>query len=240
MKRLGIALALIAGAVVFYVTAYPSLTLRYRLTLEAQVGDEPRIGSGVIEVTYSKVVRVWATTDLSIDVRGEAVVLDLGSRGMLFALLAADTDSRSIPESIILRAYNFDGGAFPGPSVEEGQKQLRRLSGKRELPLDSLPMLVRFRDLNDAMTVERVSPLNIGERFGADAKLVRATLEIVPAGVWPLNAFGITGQPTTTGIERKLPWWNGPFPWEKPMGNGVFIDTRMEAIKANKIEFKRG
>jgi hypothetical protein len=206
MKRLGIAVALIASAIVFYVVAYPSLTLRYRLTLEAQVDGEPRIGSGVIEVTYSKVVRLWATTELSIGVRGEAVALDLGSRGMLFALLAAGADSRSIPESIILRAYDFDGGAFPGHSVEEGQEQLRRLSGKRELPLTSLPMLVRFRDLNDPMTVERVSPLNIGERFGADAKLVRATLEIVPAGTWPLSSFGITGEPITIGILDRLAW----------------------------------
>jgi hypothetical protein len=240
MKRLGIAFALIAGAVVFYLVAYPSLTLRYRLTLEAQVDGEPRIGSGVIEVTYSKIIQLWGTTDLGIGVRGEAVVLDLGSHGMLFALLAAGTDSRSIPESIILRAYDFDGGAYPGHSVEEGQEQLRRLSGKRELPLDSLPLLVRFRDPNDLLSVERVSPLNIGERFGPDAKLVRATLEIVPGGIWPLNFFGITGEPITKGIEGKLAWWNGPFPWLQPMGNGVFFDTRTDPFKLNKADFKRG
>jgi len=205
MNRPGIALALIAAAVVLYQVSYPSLTLRYRLTLEAQVGGEPKTGSGVIEVTYSKIPQLWATTNRSTDVRGEAIVLDLGSRGTLF-VLKADTDSRSNPESVILRAYNFDGGAFPGRSVEEGQAQLRRLSGERELPLTSLPMLVRFRDLSDPMTVERVSPLNLGEGFVAEAKLVRATLKIVPAGIWPFNFFGITGEPVTTGILERLPW----------------------------------
>jgi hypothetical protein len=29
--------------------------------------------------------------------------------------------------------------------------QMRQISGKRELPLDSLPMLVRFRDINDPL-----------------------------------------------------------------------------------------
>jgi hypothetical protein len=237
MKWLGVATLLIAGAVVFSVT-YPGVTVRYRLTLGALVDGELKTGSSVREVTYGKQSKFAAQHELSIGYRGEAVVLDLGSRGKLFALLVADTDSRSGPEWIVLRAFNFDGGSLPGP-VEEGMKQVSRLSGKRELPLDSLPMLVRFRYLNDAMTIERINPLNIGERFGADSKLVRATLEIVPAGIWPFNRYGITGEPITKGIEGNLPWWNGPFPWLKPMGHGVFIDTRTETIKANKEDFKR-
>jgi hypothetical protein len=124
----------------------------------------------------------------------------------LFALLKADTDSRSNPESIVLRAFNFDGGAFPGTSVEDGLKQLRRLFGRRELPLTSLPLLVRFRDLNDPKTVEGVDPLDIGSAFGLNARLVRATMTIVSAGIWPLNQLGITGEPITNGIDRKLNW----------------------------------
>jgi hypothetical protein len=58
-----------------------------------------------------------------------------------FALLTAGDDSRSIPQSIIFRAFNFPGGAFPGSTVEAG---LWNLSGKREQPLASLPLLVRF------------------------------------------------------------------------------------------------
>jgi hypothetical protein len=51
MKRLGIFLALIVAAVVVYSVAFPSVSVRYRLTLEAQVDGEPKTGSGVIEVT---------------------------------------------------------------------------------------------------------------------------------------------------------------------------------------------
>jgi hypothetical protein len=79
MKWLGIAGLLIAGMVVFYVMAYPGLTLRYRLTLEAQVDGGPKVGSGVIEVTYSEQINI--RSELNIGYRGEAVVLDLGDRG---------------------------------------------------------------------------------------------------------------------------------------------------------------
>lgn len=206
MKWLGITSAFVAAVVIAYGVAYPSLTLRYRLTLEAEVDGKPMTGSGVIEVTYSKQPEFASGRDRVSSHRGEAVVLDLGDRGTLFALLKAGSDSRSIPESIVLRAFNFDGGAFPGPTVEEGFKKLRQLSGKRDLALDNLPMLVRFRDINDPKTVERVSPLNIAERFGSDAKLVGATLEIVPAGIWPLNWFGITGEPITNHVKAKLNW----------------------------------
>jgi hypothetical protein len=185
--------------------AYPSITLHYRLTLEAEVDGQPKSGSGVIAVTYSKQVEM-AGHDLSVSYKGEAVALDLGSRGTLFALLKEGTDYRSGPEWIVLRAFDFDGGSLPRP-VQEGIRQLRRLSGKRELPLGSLPMLVRFRNIDDPSTVERVSP-DIAERFGPGARLTRATLEIVPAGVWPLSVLGITGVPITTGIEKRLPWLN--------------------------------
>jgi hypothetical protein len=206
MKWLGILAALIVGAVVVYRVAFPSVTVLYRLTLEAQVDGEPKIGWGVIEVTYSKQSRLATQRDLIVDYRGEAVVLDLGSRGTLFALLKADSDSRSGPETIVFRAFDFPGGAFPGSSVEEGLKELQRLSGKRELPLTSLPLLVRFRDTNNPMTVERVDPLDIGKTFGGGVKLVRATLDIVPAGTWPLNSLGITGEPITTGVNLRLKW----------------------------------
>lgn len=206
MKWIAVILAGLIGAAVLYRIAYPSVTHRYRLTLEAEVDGQPKAGSGVIEVSYQKHMSIGAVgRDVTPRFRGEAVALDLGSRGTLFALLKAGSDSRSGPESIVLSTFGLPGGTFPGWDVES-LKKLRGLSGKRELPLESLPLLVRFRDINDPMTVERVNPLNIAERFGSGAKLVRATLEIVPAGIWPFNLLGIMGEPVTTGIRARLNW----------------------------------
>jgi hypothetical protein len=81
MKWLGIIAALLGLAAVAYGTAYPSLTLRYRLTLEAQVDGTPRTGSSVIEVTYAKQPELASGRNLIISYKGEAVVLDSETEG---------------------------------------------------------------------------------------------------------------------------------------------------------------
>jgi hypothetical protein len=205
MKWLGIVGALIVCAVVLYKVAYPSVTVRYRLTLEAEVDGKPKIGSGVIEVTYSKQSRFAGQHPLIIKVRGEAIVLDLGSRGAIFALLKPGNDSRSGPETIVFRAFNFPNGVISDP-VDDGLIKLQQLSGKRELALSSLPMLVRFRDINDQMSVEKVDPLDIASSFSVGTRLIRVTLEIVPTGLWPLHSFDVTGEPITRGIDQRLMW----------------------------------
>jgi hypothetical protein len=59
------------------------------------------------------------------------------------------------------------------------------------------------------MTVERVDPLDLEKSFGSGTKLTRATLEIVPSGIWPFNWLGITGEPITNNIEERLNWLAG-------------------------------
>lgn len=204
MKWPGI-VALVALALVVYSLAFPSVTVRYRLTLDAMVDGVPKTGSGVIEVTYSKQSALAGQHPIVIGVRGEAVALDLDSRGTIFALLKAGSDSRSAPEFIVFRAFNFPDGVMPDP-IDDGLIKLQQLSGKREIALSSLPMLVRFRDINDQMSVEKIDPFDLATRFGSGGMLTRATLEIVPAGIWPLNRLGITGQPITGGVEKRLAW----------------------------------
>ena len=59
---------------------------RYRLTLDVETPEGAKTGSSVIEV------RTWEThfegKRTNHEVRGQAVVVDLGARGLLFALLA--------------------------------------------------------------------------------------------------------------------------------------------------------
>jgi hypothetical protein len=206
MKRLTIFAAFIIAAVIIFQLAYPNATVRYRLTLEADVDGKPSTGSGVVEVTYrANPQLLGASAEFVINVRGEAVALDLGQRGTLFALLTAGEDSRSGPEWIVLRAFNFPGGALPSP-MEKGISDVRKLSGKVELSLESLALLVRFRDTNDPITVEKVDPLNLDQSFGPGVKLKRATLEMMSDGFWPFSWFGITGVPVTREIDQKLPW----------------------------------
>lgn len=206
MKWLGIVGALIVCAVMLYRVAYPSMTVRYRLTLEALVDGQPRVGSGVVQVAYRKNLKLLPNeAEFSVSVRGQALQLDLGKPGILFVLLREGADFRSAPEWIVLSSFGLGEGGMPRP-VDDGIRQIRKLSGKVDLPLTNLPLLVRFRGLNAPTTVERVNPLDLEPNFGAGAKLVRATLEIVPAGIWPFNNYGFTGEPITIGIEKSLPW----------------------------------
>jgi hypothetical protein len=204
VKRLGIFLAIAFAGIAVYVAIF-SATVRYRLILEAEVDGKLKTGSGVIQVTYSKNNDPISHAEFSIDIRGEAVVLDLGQRGTLFALLKEGENSRSGPDYIVLRAFNFSGGALPRP-VEKGLSDVRKLSGQVELPLTSLPLLVRFRDIKDPLTVEKVDPLDLEKSFGPGVTLTRATLEIVLAGIWPFSWLGITGEPLTDNLEKKLVW----------------------------------
>lgn len=205
MKWLAALLAVLGIAIIGFNIVYPSVAVRYRLTLNAEVDGKPVSGSSVVQVLYETGFQFATESAATIRVEGEAVVLDLAERGMLFALLKAGQDERSIPQTIVFRAFNFPGGALPLPA-SDGIRQLARLSGKVNLPLANLPLLVRFRDLNDPLTVERVDPQNLEAAFGPGVKLTGATLEIVAANSWPLRVFGFLSEPITRGIEAKLGW----------------------------------
>ncbi|WP_426523974.1 hypothetical protein [Bradyrhizobium sp. McL0615] len=234
MKWPGI-VALVALAPIVYSLAFPSVTVRYRLTLDAEVDGAPKTGSGVIEVSYSKESRLAGQHPIVIHARGEAVALDLDSRGTVFALLKAGSDSRSAPEFIVFRAFNFLHGALPDP-IDDGLIKLQQLSGKREIALSSLPMLVRFRDINDQMSVEKVDPFDLATSFGSGVRLTRATLEIVPAGIWPLNRLGITGEPITRGVEKRLAWLGALK--GKYLGGGG--SARGAPLELDSGDFKKG
>ena len=134
-----------------------------------------------------------------VNVHGEAVAVDLGDHGLLFALLTGpvDTDRGSgkkfYPDSpvTVLLAQLSDTGVG---GMTSGN--LASLSGRKdvvEVPPARLPMLVRFRDIEDPMTVEQVDPEDLAASFGPGVRLVRATL-------------AITDDVPTFSIEQRLPW----------------------------------
>lgn len=55
-------------------------------------------------------------------------------------------------------------------------------------------MLVRFQDINDPRTIEKVDPDNLAASFGPGFRLRRITVQVTDA-------------PTTIGILNRFPWW---------------------------------
>ena len=181
----------------------PVARTRQRISLTATTPEGVTTGSGVIEISgyVSHGIDTPGSTVSSI--RGEAVVLDLGTRGFLCWLLKADPErkgssgpgyvSLAFPE--LARQIEAEASREPdkGKRFVVEADLLTRLKPVGEIPLKNIGLLVHFRDPNDPRSVERVDPFDMAAIFGRGVSLIKATM-------------AITDDPITRGIEKKLPW----------------------------------
>lgn len=201
-----VVIAILAPIALFflYVMALPSATIRYELSIEADVAGVTEIGKGVIQVTYRKIPQFLGSSSSAItELVGEAVVLDLRSGGLLVVLLERSSDLRSAPELLVPIAFNFSQGGLIDSQQIRGVK---RLNGKRELPFEMIPLLALFRDPLDPASAQPVDPQSLPTV--ANATLKRVSVTIVDSGVWPLTIFNVTGTKLTAGASARLPWIN--------------------------------
>jgi hypothetical protein len=207
-KILGLTIVLAASAAVAAVTsAQVTGSFRYKMTVEVETPEGIRTGSAVREATVSfarsEELRPY---DHSGSVRGEAVVVDLGKRGLLFAIMGTDDYMQVF--------YRFPGPPGMTPEGIKYYEDLQYKHPKVALNIDTWPRLVHFRDIRDPKTVElaletegyetprpgggfvqrnRLKADHFEEMFGKGVKLKSITLEM-------------TRQKVTRGIEGWLPW----------------------------------
>ncbi len=159
------------------------VTRNYHITIEIETPEGIKSGSAVRQIVISN--RFALNPDISpvyYNVRGEAVIIDLGDRGYVFVLVGRG------PEEF--------RSAFPYRSndLREVIKYYNNLENGAQAVLEkSHPRLVMFDDLNDPMTVKGIDRLKMDEVLGEGVTFKRATIEI-------------TDDPMTTGIENMLPW----------------------------------
>jgi len=196
MKKLawiaGIAVVLVAAAAVALVMSdlYVSGKWRYRLTVAVETPEGIREGSAVREAWASaSSIRIGLPESTSkTNIRGEAVVVDLGERGVLFALI--DWDScRGVSET------------FPYTAAKGIPDRIRHFKNlepglKAELTRKHWPQMVTFADQEDPKSVKPVDPDDLAATFGEGVKLKGITVEI-------------TDEPVTWGIDKRLPWLTG-------------------------------
>jgi hypothetical protein len=217
--RLGVILAVLAFVigipwwVVNGSRSWPR-TYHYRLTLYVDTPEGPRIGSNVIEVDtrfydgiFDNAERTlfgglrYSRPEFVTTVKGEATIVDLGSRGALFALLIGERyrigrNYRYKP--FIVADWVFPLWYYAGTIGLDGKyraylDELERRKPKEDVELTYVPMLVRFDDLTKPNSVKLVDPFNLAESFGPGVGLKRASFEI-------------TDEPVTSGISDRLPW----------------------------------
>ena len=228
MKWLVIAVVVAAASYLAWGSLFPTVTVRYRLTIEALVDERPVSGSGIIEVTRSDTTAIGSMGGTGFSITGEAIAVDLAHKGQFFVLLRGREiglpEDKSFPPYIILEAFSrqLDKRANP---VEQ-MRMLNKLHPKADLPIALLPMLIRFRDINDPRSVEKLDPNTLESAFGPSVHWRGATIEIVR-------------DPPTGGISQRLAWFQD---WEKRGGalDGTrFPDTNRLSANIGILAFKR-
>ena len=154
-------------------------TWNYRITVEIETPEGIKTGSAVRQVRAWKNVAQWLNPDvrrISYDVIGEAVVVDLEERGVVFALI--DWDS-----------YKEMFSAFP-ISANTWKERLMYFNNlevgtKAELNQD-LPRFVTFDNFDDSMSIRGVDRNKMNEIFDKGVSFKSVSVEITDDSV----AFG--------------------------------------------------
>jgi len=184
VRPLVIIVGFIAAIVAIYQLDY-TYRYRYRLTIEVEVGGQVRAGSGVIQVTNRLDFIPGSGTRYTPMVKGEAVYVDLGSRGNLFALLGGPNYTSALIAEKTFTALASD--------QEQRLKAMSKLRAQAELGLDQLPTLLMFKDLNDPKSVSIVQSADLAAAFGPGVQFKRPTIQM-------------TDDAVTTGINHRLTW----------------------------------
>jgi len=190
----------VAAAVVVYQAMFWKGTIRYRLTLRAELNGVVAENSGVIEVIYANNIRILGSSGPAYltGIKGEAVPIDFGEGHLLVAALSSGEQIVSSPEWIVQKAYDamtVNPRQFTQPGV---------ISGRRELSQDLWPLVLFFKNFSDPTSVEIINPVTSTTPLTGVPRIVAVEIEIVDPGIWPIQR--ITGTPVTHSILGYLPW----------------------------------
>lgn len=235
----------IAGA---YSLSYPTTTYRFRITLNVDTPQGPQSGSSVMEVRHRR-YPAWTTLGTSTgesSLKGEAVFVDLGAGAdgkprNLIALLAHGERGEGV-DFYLLPGRVFEPlwkqkSATPNFRDPPTELSLLPVGTKAELVGSQIPTLVTFIDLNDPKSAQVVPPNGLSQTFGNGVQLRNVTIEIVSAGIWPLTLLGLTGEPVTWGIEKKITGLKNPNTWNEQLRGEAY---RRGALQVGARNFIRG
>ncbi|MEL7188288.1 MAG: hypothetical protein AAGK17_01945 [Pseudomonadota bacterium] len=174
---LGIPLALIAAAFLYWQLKYPTYSYRYKLTVEIDTPEGVRSGYAVREVTWRDGPRITMEAPAgTMKERGEAVAVDLPNGQTLFALLYSKNQG--------VTARLAFGTSRLKPPYDRGAVDV--IIPKRKNPVwgqNGYPRLVTFRDLEDPQSVERLDPSSLSELLGEGYELRRVTAELTDEAI---------------------------------------------------------
>jgi hypothetical protein len=201
-QRSVIVLAILVGLIGLWKLLHPTHSYRYRLTIEVENNGEVHSGSSVVELNTTRNFFLSAldtVPDWTTAYRGEAVFVDLGGGDHLIALLEStngDRPTASFPSRVILGnkiANSTPSGVLDALTTKYPDRLAEANAKTYTVQLDQMPPLIRFRNLDDPMSVESVDPADPAASYGSGVMFRSARLEISNA-------------PVTRGIVQRLPW----------------------------------
>ncbi|MBX9875517.1 MAG: hypothetical protein K2X84_11715 [Beijerinckiaceae bacterium] len=207
MKKAALIVALCGLVALLWASAVKTPHHAYRLTVSFETPQGLKRGTSVVHVFVDTRKGLLPNTGGGTAIWGEAIFVDLGDGKNVVALLA--------PDDIALQAFGRAGRSLMPDEVKS-------LTGEVALNRVFVPTVVTFPDLNDpagatilyGVRWRTTPPQGVAPDYIDDFKAVlgvgygfrSATIEMVPAGIWPLNLVGLTGLPVTRGIEKRIPF----------------------------------
>ena len=201
-KFFAIGVALASASIASCSIADDTPSYRYRLKVEIETPEGLRAGSSVIEVDTAVSTGIPTPGAVQTRYRGEAVAVDLGERGTLFALMQSNERRDWAAQVMFLLApsgVNSEGDRFLGRYQNmlkmRQEIALPRLynASRYERASTGIPTLVTFKDMSDPQSVQRVDPENLAELFGEGVILRTISVQM-------------TDEPVTDRIESHLTW----------------------------------
>ncbi len=192
--KLLIFFGLLIGSLVFWKVNYPYASWRFKITVEIETPDGIKSGYAVREVTAVTQPSITPETHpVTYGVIGEAVAIDLGDRGVAFALLGYTEVFKAFPKE--------------AKTTKEFIEYYSNLPvGQKAVLTNAHPQIVTFTDINDPLTVKMV----LGSRFNVkkqDLDPVNDFEALFGQGVTLKQVIiEITDEPVTWDIEKWLPW----------------------------------
>lgn len=193
---------------------------RYKMTVVVETPEGIKTGSAVREVSVKDNPKITPETIPHIEIKGEAVAVDLGARGVLFALLKNYRGTNY--------AHNVVYRTIGGNLSPEGIRFLQNATGKKAvLEPRRYPMLVMFRDITDPKTVTPVLEFAddgsikadyFEELFGKGVKLKEISIEITDEPV----TWGIKKIRPSYGAETGFMDWFNSLPYGDPRKIGPY------------------
>jgi hypothetical protein len=175
---------------------FPSTTILYRISIQMLIDEKVEIGSTSIAVTYAKMPTLFGSSaDISIQVKGEAVVKNLGERGVFVMLLAPGTNPRSDPELIVPTVFGVTAADLIHQEVH----------GKKELKPEFTPGMARVRDAKDPKSVEYIAISSFPTTVSPAFIIQDVTLEILQVGILQ-RMFGTSALQSTISADVVFPW----------------------------------